>query len=114
MNTYTKSILEEWKPSEQDLKDIAAADLMMKRDLGSYDIEEMISCETEKFDRRKFPKLCCPFCQHNFNPFYHKTLVQKEWSWNWVGYDYKQPEGECEILCPKCNEQLYFTQFIGQ
>lgn len=105
---------EQYGASEQDLKDIATMEDYIKRDLGGYDIEGMISDVTEKFDKRKFPKLCCPYCEKKFNPFYYKTLAQKEWDWVWVGCDHKQPEGQCVIPCPRCGEQLYFRQYIGQ
>ena len=94
--------------------DIREQDEWLKRFLGRYCIEEMIHPETEKFDKRKFKKLTCPYCDHTFNPFYYNTLKQGQWDWVWQGDSHKEPESDCEIPCPKCNEELKFTTYIGQ
>ncbi len=100
--------------TEQDRKDIAAADDWCKRNVGGIDLGNHYT-DNDKFDRRSVGKfICCPFCQRDFNPYYVKSLVQKEWEWNWVGCDHKEPQSQCEVKCPTCKEQLYFIQYVGQ
>lgn len=104
----------EYEITEQDKQLLKQADDLMKRDLGGVDIEGMICDESEKFDRRKFGKLKCPFCSHEFNPFYlNKFKFEGEWEWVWR-WEYKEPEKKYECNCPKCKEELFFRTYIGQ
>lgn len=105
--------MEDFILTEQMLANIKEQDEWMKHDLGRYDIEKCL-VDSENFDRRKFGKLECPFCNHKFNPYYHKSLKQGQWDWVWQGDSHKEPESNCEMNCPKCNENLRFTQYIGQ
>lgn len=104
----------EYEITEQDKQLLKQADDLMKRDLGGVDIEGMIGDESEKFDRRKFGKLQCPYCSHKFNPFYlNKFKFEGEWEWVWR-WEYKEPEKKYECNCPKCKEELFFKTYIGQ
>ena len=101
--------------SDHDKELILLTDDWFKRELGRFDIEMMVGVESEKFDRRKFGKWPCRFCNHSFNPFYVKSLKKRtEWIWRWQGLDYKQPEKDYQCNCPKCKEELFFTVYIGQ
>lgn len=99
--------------TEEMKAEIRQQDEWLKHDIGRYDIEKC-SIETDGFDKRKFGKIQCPFCNHQFNPFYYKTLKQGEWEYVWQGDSHKEPESKCEINCPKCKEQLRFTLYVGQ
>lgn len=93
---------------------IEEIDEMNKRDLGARDIGMMIGELSEKFDRRKFGKFSCPFCERKFNPFYLKQFkYEGEWKWVWR-WEYKEPERQYECNCPSCNEDLRFRIYIGQ
>lgn len=105
----------EYTLTEADRKELKEYEIYCKRFLGRYDVEEMYGEESEKFDRRKFGKLSCGFCEHKFNPFYVKTLkVRHDWEWRWQGTEYKEPECDYECNCPKCKEQLNFTIYVAQ
>lgn len=104
----------DYELTEADKKMLAEEKEYWKANMGNHNIENYISDETEKFDRRKFGKLQCGFCNHKFNPFYVKTLKQKEWEWVWCGTEFKQPESRCEVNCPKCKKELFFHQYIAQ
>ena len=103
----------DYKHYEEDKKISAEMDEHLKRDIGARDIESMLGDE-DKFDRRKFGKISCSFCKHDFNPFYVKTLIKKEWKFVWRACEYREPEADCEVGCPKCKEKLYFRIYIGQ
>lgn len=105
--------MDEFILTDEMLEEIKRQDEWLKHDLGRYDIEKCLM-DSETFDRRKFGKLECPFCQHKFNPYYYKSLMQQDWNWIWQGNSHKEPESDCKIECPKCSEQLRFTQYIGQ
>ena len=105
----------EYELTQEERKLLADQDDWNKRFIGRRDVEMMYGEESEKFDRRKFGKLSCGFCNHNFNPFYTKTINAKgEFEWRWQGTEYKEPERDYECNCPKCNEQLNFQIYVGQ
>lgn len=85
----------------------------LKHDIGRHDIEKCLM-DNDGFDRRKFGKLKCSFCNHKFNPFYYDGLKQGKWDYVWQGDSHKEPESNCEIECPKCKKQLRFTLYVGQ
>ena len=94
-------------------EEIRKQDEWLKHDVGRYDIEKCLM-DSENFDRRKFGKIKCPFCNLLFNPYYYSNLKQGEWDYVWQGDSHKEPESKCEINCPKCNEDLRFIQYVGQ
>ena len=115
----TAELAKEWMDTfvmtNEIRRDMEEHDKWMKAYMGRRDVEMMYGEESEKFDRRKFGKMMCGFCEHKFNPFYVKTLKEKgEFEWRWQGTEYKEPEQDYECKCPKCNEELRFQIYIAQ
>lgn len=82
----------EYEITEKDREFMAAYDREMKRYCGRRNVE-LIMSEDGVLDRKRFGKLHCQFCEHTFNPFYHKELKQESgWEWRWQGAEYKEPE----------------------
>jgi hypothetical protein len=71
------------------------------------DISECIT-EKEKIDRRKLGRKLWP-CGHRFNPYYQSSFKEGKWDWRWVGDSHKEPSVVCEVSCPKCGKEFYFT-----
>lgn len=100
---------------EKDKQLIKETEHYLKSVLGSWDITNAINDVSEKFDRRKFGRLQCNFCDHTFNPFYLKELyVMNDWEYKWRGSDFKEPEKDYSCNCPNCKERLYFSIYISQ
>lgn len=96
-------------------KDLEEHAQYMKAFMGRRDVEMMYGEESDVFDRRKFGKMRCGFCEHQFNPFYVKTLKEKsEFEWRWQGTEYQEPEQDYECKCPKCGKELHFQIYIAQ
>lgn len=115
INELAKECMDTFVITDEMRKDMDEHDKWMKAYMGRRDVEMMYGESSEKFDRRKFGKMICRFCEHKFNPFYVKTLKMKsEWEWRWQGTEYKEPEQDYECKCPNCKEELHFQIYIGQ
>lgn len=117
MNSNTqelaKEVMGDYILTDDDKRMLEQMEAYGRHEAGMYDVEDCFT-ENEKFDRRKFGKITCGCCGHQFNPYYAKTMKEGTWGWNWVGMDHMQPEAQCTVNCTKCKEELRFTIYVGQ